>query len=141
MRMKGTDMRIPKIPLGPGRRVFLDGGQVLTVTDKIQAACDEAIWNLILDRKHPGEGYKAKGLEQLEVLRKELRVQLPFREDDPSTRLGRDRIVFLASWLGQWDLESGKDKIGWAEPVRSLMDIPMIPECKAHGLMHDCKEV
>lgn len=123
---------------GVGREINLHGGHVITVTEAMQEACDTAIHSFILDDLHPGEGYKGRAINALEALRKELRAQVRMDEGDDTTRFGRARLARLAAMLSCWDRRTGASRSGWAVPVRSTMDIPLMPECAKHGLMHPC---
>lgn len=131
---------------GVGRKIRIGDGYPVTMTEAMQQACNYITHSRILNDKHPGEGFDERMRNSMAVLRDGLRAQIPQWEahhldkeygDNP---YGEERLKFLANWLGSWDYRTGKSKNGWAEPVRSIMDIPLVSECKAHGLMHDCPE-
>jgi hypothetical protein len=124
---------------GVGRKIRIGPeGRPVTVTQAIQEACNIATWATLMEGKRPGEGYDTVGDEAYRKLLRELRKQVSPEQDESLAE--RYRLKLIAEWLGSWNVRTGKDKNGWAEPVRSVMDIPLGPGCKTHGLMHDCPE-
>lgn len=122
---------------GTGRKIRVgpDEHQV-TVTEAMQKACNTATWATIINKKHPGEGYDNARDEAYGEILRELRKQVTPEQDPDLDRPYRLKVI--AEWLGHWNVRTGKSRDGWAEPVRSVMDIPLVPECAPHGLMHDC---
>lgn len=128
--------------IGTGRTIQVGDGHKVTVTEAMQQAANYATSDMILDRRHPGDIYRNRMIDSLNALRDELRKQIRLDENDDSTRFNRDRLAFIAKWIGTWDVAKGHAKGNPnIVPVRTVMDIPMMAECAAHGLMHTCKEV
>lgn len=125
---------------GTGRKISIGEGYPVTVTENMQRACNDATWCIIINDKHPGEGYDLKLADALERLRCELRAQVPHNSRDSSTDFADWHMTHIAKWLGSWDVRTGRSKASSAiVPIRSTMDIPLAPECAKHGLMHTCK--
>lgn len=85
-----------------------------TTSETLHKLCDTAAWLMIIDQKHPGEGYRTKLIDQLTLISKHF------------GGLGnRHQAALVARLLGGWDVEKGCGKGGNAciIPVRSLMDM------------------
>lgn len=94
--------------------------KIREATDGLKAAnetlhrlCDDAAWLMIIDRKHPGEGYRTKLIAKLAEISRHF------------GGLGsRSQAAAVAKLLGGWNVHTGASKT-WKNiiPVRSLMDV------------------
>lgn len=88
-------------------------GDLTRIPRNVFQVADDATWLMIIDRQHPGEGYRTTLIDRLTTLSRMM------------GGLGsRTQAVHVAAVLGSWDMEKGCAKqFRGIVPCRSVMDI------------------
>lgn len=109
----GACLDLVKITLENRWKVYSATDILHSVPENLYKLCDDATWLMIIDRKHPGEGYRNQLIDTLTRISKHF------------GGLGnRLQAAHVARLLGSWDVERGCCKT-WSSivPIRSLMDM------------------